>query len=357
MIHPSCYRRLALLLPLLLACFSTAALADTDIKGAVQNLTRGEPAAGDEVALLRLEHGMQEQARSETDLQGKFRFHVQDSDKSYVARVIHQGVDYDQEVSPGGTVSINVFDTARAVPDITGTIEILRVGTNGTLLHVSDMYEIENESRPPLTQAGTRTFEVYLPHGARIDSVLVEGPDKTVEMISAAPATDELGHYTVNFPLQPGATKFAFNYDLPYGGRAAFRTRRSYPVQQFAIMIPPTMKFSSPSAVFQLLPTANAAYRVYAANQLRAAEGPPFEIAGTGAPPSIGDQPKSQTGGHPADSSSPHALARPANPTSLPRIDLSLSQAQTSPQSVVLTGITAILFFVCVLLVRRARRS
>jgi hypothetical protein len=350
-------KRRALVPWVVAACFSPNLLAGTDIKGVAQNVTRGESAAGDEVALLRIDQGMREQARSKADPLGRFIFHVQNPDKLYVLRVTHQGVNYDQQVSPGGVVSVHVFDAARTVPGITGTIEIIRTGTNGSLLHVSDMYEIENESRPPLTQAGERTFEAYLPQDARIDSVLAAGPGKTVEMLSATPVPDEPGHYTVNFPLQPGSTKFAFNYDLPYDGHAAFRTRRAYPVQQFAVMIAPTMKFSSHSALFQVLPAANPSYQVYAANELRAGEGPGFEIAGTGPPPLIGEQPKSPDGSQPADTSSPQALARPAVPLSLPRIGSPLQQAPTVSQSAVLTGVAAVLFVVCILLVWRARRS
>src|SRR5690349_3281166 len=114
---------------------------------------------------------------------------------------------------------------ANDLSGIHGSIEIIRVGTKGNLLHVSDMVEVINDSRPPLTQAGDRTFEAYLPAQARIDSVLAAGPDKVSVLISAAPIAGEPGHFKVNFPLRPGATKFAFNYDLPYQGHAAFRTR------------------------------------------------------------------------------------------------------------------------------------
>jgi len=70
------------------------------------------------------------------------------------------------------------------------------------LLHVSDMVEIKNESSPPLTEAGERTFEVYLPANAKIDSVLAAGPGEMGVMISAVPVPDEPGHYAVNFPLR-----------------------------------------------------------------------------------------------------------------------------------------------------------
>jgi len=106
-------------------------------------------------------------------------------------------------------------------------------------------------------------------------------------MISATPLASEPGHFTVNIPLRPGATKFAFNYDLPYDGHTTFRTRRLYPLQQLAVMIPPTMKFSSRSPAFQVLPTGNSNYQVRAANRVNAGQGPEFEISGVGALPAL----------------------------------------------------------------------
>jgi hypothetical protein len=106
-------------------------------------------------------------------------------------------------------------------------------------------YEIKNESSPPLTQVGERTFEVHLQAEAKISSVLAAGPGNIGVMIFPALVPGEPGHYTVNFPLRPGETKFAFNYNLLYEGHAAFQTRHAYALQQLAVMIPTTMNFSS----------------------------------------------------------------------------------------------------------------
>lgn len=342
----------------LLVCLSTAARGANNITGSVRNQSRGQPAAGDDVILARLDTGMQEEARAKTDSQGAFTLTVQHPDKSYLVRVFHQGVSYDQQASAGQTLSIQVFDAATHVQGITGTIEILRTGTVGNLLHVSDMVEIKNESSPPLTQAGERTFEVYLPANAKIDSVLAAGPGKMGVIISAAPVPREPGHYAVNFPLRPGATRFAFNYDLPYRGHAAFQTRHAYPLQQMAVMIPPTMKFSSRSPAFGILPVGNSRYQVQAANQLQAGEGPGFEVSGTGALPPLGDQAKPQ-----AQSQSPavpnrveSVPGRSALP-SLTNVDTRLKQTQPPSQSLVLGGVTSVLFAACVLLVWRARKA
>jgi hypothetical protein len=288
-----CVRRMLSILALIV-CLSTTALSANSITGTVRNQSRGRPAAGDEVILVRLDGGMQEEARTKTDAQGAFTLPVRYPGKQYLVRAFHQKVNYDQRASPGDALSIPVFDAAPQVRGITGSIEILRTGTNGKLLHISDLYEIKNESSPPLTQAGERTFEVYLPPDAKIDSVLAAGPGKIGVMISAAPVPAEPGHYAVSFPLRPGATKFAFNYDLPYGGHATFRTRLAYPLQQLAVMIPATMKFSSRSPAFEILATGKGDYTVQAANQLKAGDGPGFEVSGAGALPPLGDQAKSQ---------------------------------------------------------------
>ena len=280
----------------LIAVCSAAALATNAITGVARNRTRGEFAAADEVILFRLDQGMQQEARTRTDSQGWFTLQVQHPDKLYLVRVVHQGVNYDQRATSADAVSIDVFDAAAKVQGVSGNIEIVRAGSNGNLLHVSDMVEIKNDSSPPQTQVGERTFEVYLLPRAKIDSVLAAGSGKIIELISATPVRSEPGHYTVNFPLRPGSTKFAFNYDVPYDGHAVFRPKLVYPLQQLAVMIPPTMRFTSRSPDFQLLSTGDNDYQVQATRQLKAGEGPQFEVSGTGAPPPInaGAQSKEQ---------------------------------------------------------------
>jgi hypothetical protein len=281
-----------------LAGCSAAALAADSIKGIVRNQSRSRVVSGAEVILLRLDEtalnqNMPEEARTETDPQGAFTLDVRHSDNPHLLRVVYQGVDYDEQVSAGDAVSINVYDAVPKVEELTGSIEIIRIGTAGNHLHVSDMIEIRNESNPPLTQAGERTFETYLPAHAKLDSVLAAGPGKIAVLIAAMNLPGEPGHYAVNFPLQPGATKFAFNYDIAYSGHAIFRHKSMVPVQQLAVMIPPTMKFTSPSAAFQILRTGNERYHVEAANMVKAGEEPQFEISGVGGLPAVRAQAQS----------------------------------------------------------------
>lgn len=289
-----CARKIVFCVGLVAGC-SAAAVAGDTITGVARNQTRGGFAIGDEVILLRLDQSVQEEARTKTDSRGSFTLQVKYPHSSHLVRVVHQGVDYDQQASAGDAVSLDVFDAATRVQGVTGTIEIIRIGTVGNLLHVSDMIELKNDSRPPLTQAGERSFEVFLPAHAKIDSVLAAGPAKIGTLISATRVLREAGHYTVNFPLRPGATKFAFNYNLPYEGHATFHPRSAYPLQQLAVMIAAAMKFASSSSAFQVLPTGNNNYQVNAASQVMAGEGPWFKISGVGALPALPSQNRSLT--------------------------------------------------------------
>jgi hypothetical protein len=341
----------------LLACFSIPARGANRIAGVVRNQTLGQPSAGDAVLLLRLDQKMPEESRSKTDAQGTFAFDVQNSGQPYLVRVLHKGVNYDQQVSTAQTLSIDVFDSAPQVRGITGSIEIFRTGTNGKFLHVSDMIEVRNDSNPPMTQTGARTFEVYLPTSAKIDSVLAAGPGKIGEQIAAVPVRGEPGHFAVNFPLRPGATKFAFNYDVPYDGHAKFQPRLAYPLQQLAVMIPPTMKFSSDSPSFAVLPAGNSRYQVQAANKLAAGEGPAFEISGAGALPPIAEQAKSQPTLLPSQTVPPTADSAPTrNATRAPAV-ASPVQTQSTSQLLFLGVLTALLLAACILLVSRATKT
>jgi hypothetical protein len=197
---------------------------------------------------------------------------------------------------------------------------------------------------------------VYLPASAKIDSVLAAGPEKMSLMISAALVPGQPGHYTVNFPLRPGATKFAFNYDLPYDGHLAFHPKFAFPVQQLAVMISAIMKFSSSSPAFKILATGNSRYQVHAASRVKAGAGPEFEVSGTGALPPLGDQAESQSQSPAVPDRVVSAPGRGALP-SLANIDTRLKQTQPPSQSLVLAGLTSVLLATCVLLVWRARKT
>src|SRR5262249_44356093 len=128
MFRVAMYRTLSLWALLTLGVSMTLSAAGTGntIRGSAQNLSRGQPGAGDEVILFRLnrmpdgEMQPNAEADSKTDAQGEFTFTVPYPDKTYLVRVVHQGVSYDQQASVGDNLSISVFDATPRVATITG---------------------------------------------------------------------------------------------------------------------------------------------------------------------------------------------------------------------------------------------
>jgi hypothetical protein len=118
------FRAKALSAAILLTFVSAGAMAAGNITGSVRNLSSGQPAAGDEVILLRVDHAMQAEARAKTSAQGAFTLRVPDRARSYsyVVRVIHQGVAYDQRASAGDALSVQVSDAAPRVDGISASI-------------------------------------------------------------------------------------------------------------------------------------------------------------------------------------------------------------------------------------------
>jgi hypothetical protein len=338
----------------LLAGYANRAAAAEQVMGSVDDLSRGQPAVGDSVLLFRLDRQAQQEGLTTTDGEGKFTLALQHPNGRYLVRVVHHGLPYDYEGLSGHAMLLHVFDSSPSVSRIVGSVEILSAVTRGDLLHVSDMYEIRNESNPPLTLWGGRTFEVQLPASAGLDSVLAAGEGITGMVISATPVPGKAGHYAVSFPLRPGATKFAFNYDIPYRGRAAFRTWRLYPFQQFAVVIPSSMKFSSPSPAFQILATGESAHQVQAVNQIKAGEGPDFELSGTGPSPLL--QQKSSTVAVPATLPDPVI----SNSNAVARMSLSRAGSRSgdrrSPLKALLALACAFLAACLCLKIRKARR-
>ena len=155
----------------------------------------------------------------------------------------------------------------------------------------------------------------------------------------------------MSFPLRPGATRFAFNYDLVYEGHATFQIVRAYPMRQLAIMIPLSMKFSSPSSAFETLATGEKGYQVHVVSGLNAGKGPSFAVSGAGALPPLAGQakPTTQQEDAPSGQGAPApswALAKPGG-----------GQPETSSQSLVLALLTAVFLVICGLLIARGRAA
>lgn len=224
-----------------------AALCPADsITGMVHDRTTGKPAAGDEVVLLRLGEGMQEQSRTNTDAQGGFVLEGTEGSAEYIVRVLHQRVNYDQPAT-GRTsqLQIEVYDAVDKIPGLSGKMGIVQTESDGRFLKLTEMYAIDNASQPPVTQASPRNLTISLPPKATLDWAQVKGPGGIWTKAPLAEAKDGKFSYTIDFPLRPGETLFKFSYHLPYQGPTSFHLKVEYPIQKFAVVHPSSMSFKA----------------------------------------------------------------------------------------------------------------
>src|SRR6478735_1319602 len=270
---------------LLFMCFSCAlsACASDTIQGTVRNQTTGKAAAGDEVILLRLQNGMEEEAKTRVDAAGAFSLPLSAADVPHVVRVVHQGVNYDQTVSGKGPLSIAVFDAVPHIRGLQGTLGIAQVESDGETLKVTEMYSIANDSVPPVTQAGPHNFEISIAPKATLDSVVVKKGGGVWVNAVPVPIKGQQGRYAVDFPIRPGDTLFKYVYHLPYSGPSTVQLKLPYPIRNFAVMHPPSMAFKPSSAQAFTSPGMAQGLRVeQAVGKPVVREVAAFEISGIG---------------------------------------------------------------------------
>ena len=231
-------------LALFVLCALRIAAAQT-ITGNVQNGSTGQPAAGDDVILIRLAQGMQEETRTKTGPDGEFTLPLKSPEAPYFVRVLHQGVNYDQTVTGTGPVKIEIYNAVNKIPGLAGSLGIVRVESVGTNLKIIEMYAISNTSNPPVTQSRPDNFEFTLPDRAEFDSVEVRSPRGIWVNVTPNLTSSGKGKYSINFPLRPGDTLIKVAYHLPYAGEITLHLHLAYPINKFGVMLPATMQFKA----------------------------------------------------------------------------------------------------------------
>lgn len=301
-------------------CSALAFAAET-ISGTVRNQTTGQPSIGDQVVLLRLENGMEEEVRTVTDSQGRFALPASVAGAQHVVRVLHHGLNYDQPVTTRAEVEINVYDGVAKVPGLYGSLGIAQVESDGSFLKITEMYSISNVSSPPVTQKGSHDFDFFLPPAAVLNFLMVKRPGGIWVNVIPTPRPDFRDSYSVDFPLLPGDTLFKFVYRLPEKGAMPLRLKLPYPIRNFAIMHPPSMRFSAVHAATFSSSGIVQGLQVERSTRALQVEVPAFEVSGVGViPPKVVAmevQPvQSASAPQPLVSAQPGAVA-PIGPASL----------------------------------------
>jgi hypothetical protein len=292
---------------LLLMALSASANTDA-VSGKVRNLTTGQPAAGDDVILLRFGNGMEEETRAKADAQGAFTFNPTSSKAQYMVRVIHQGVNYDQTIIGTAPLAIQVFDAVHQIHGLGGTIGIAQVESAGKTLKITEMYAIKNDSSPPVTQVGPHNYDIVLPEKAVLDSVEARRGEGVWTKAPLQPDPGKPGHYSINFAFRPGDTLIKFTYHLPYTGLSTLHLKLPYPIERFAVMHPPSISFKASRPDTFTNPGQGNGFQIEAAvRQPLVGDVPAFEVSGMG----VASTPAAATAAPPVEAPQPPGTAAP----------------------------------------------
>lgn len=296
-----------------LIAFTASSMA-ANITGTVTNKTNDKPSAGDDVVLLKLAEGMQEAARTKTDAHGKFSLQLPDDGAQHLVRVTHQGVNYFKPAPAGTTTAdIDVYDAGKHVDGVNGRADIMRVQAHTGQMEVTELFVLQNDSKPPRAQMSERSFEITLPEGAVMESSLAAGPGG-MPVNSAPVPTGEKNHYAYVFPIRPGETKFQISYHAPYSGNFDFKPQILTKMDDVVVMLPKAMQFNGDKSVF----TAGGEEKgldIYVAHNVAAGRQLAFSVAGIGDIPreaqADGENPNSQSASNAPDNRPGGGLGRP----------------------------------------------
>ncbi len=269
-------------------CAANAAMAGT-VSGVVRNGTSGQPAAGVEVILLRLQGGMEALANTKTDAEGRYHFeNAAVGQQPMLIRVVYRGVMFHQPLPPGrNTADVEVFDPTTNPKAIELTSRLIVLQPNGASLLVGEEYTVQNQTKPSRAYYDANgDFNFVIPDGADLSQVSAWGPSG---MPVVQGTIDRGSHrYAIAFAFQPGENGVRVSYQLPYSSnQASLRLASSYAAQRVLLVVPPTMRVSSPG--FQ--PAGNEqGYNVYARDAVAEGTWLDVSVSGTAPPPSAGDQ-------------------------------------------------------------------
>lgn len=259
-----------------------------DLAGTVTNGTTGKPAAGVQLTLLSLSTGMLPIGNAVSDSRGHYTLTARDAGGMLLLRASFEGANYHQRVTPGeSTVDITVYNASEKIDNLVEEGRILRVQASGGEMEVWEMFNLRNESRPPKTRTGDRSFEFALPEGATITEGTAKGPGG-MPIASAPIPLDQKNRYGFVFPLRPGLTQFQVIYKLPYKGSREFNIAAEMPLAELGVMLPAGMSFKEDSGTFGKA-ADEGGMTVYVAKNLAAGQTAKFTLSGEGSAPSQDD--------------------------------------------------------------------
>jgi hypothetical protein len=269
-----------------LCLFNAAAAAQPQtLTGVVTNGTTHQPAAGDDVILLKLGQGMEEQARTKTNARGEFKFSVADAGTPHLIRVRHDNVNYHEPAMDARkSLSITVYNAAAQVPGLKLMEQSEVYQAKANELQVIELFRVSNTAEPPLTQP---TFEFYLPEGANVRMGQAM-PASGMAVQSAPVPQKEKSKYAFLYPVRPGTTQYELVYTLPYNGKASMEPKFAMAADHFYVVTAQGINFTAGSGTplrsIDQWPTdpSVTGINTHGADNVAPGKNLSFQISGTG---------------------------------------------------------------------------
>ena len=282
---------------LLFLSFSFAATAQT-IAGTVINGTTHTPAVGDQITLLKLAGGMDEEAHAKTDSQGRFSFKVSEINTPRLIQVTHEKVNYLQQLRPRAdqrdlsNIQVTVFNVVQKA-NLTLVDESQVFQANDNALQVIRIFRVRNSATPPVTQA---QFEFTLPEGAKIARAQAVGTTGMATIANTVQLSQP-NRYAFDFPVRPGMTQYELVYTMPYSGSYKANIPVDVQAEKFYVVTPKGIKFSGSGFQEDRWPMEpNMDVATHSLQGVAANKQVAFEISGTGTLPQD-DAQQGQQGG------------------------------------------------------------
>jgi hypothetical protein len=266
-----------------LCLFAIAAAAQPQtLTGVVTNGTTQKPAAGDDVILIKLGQGMEEQARTKTNARGEFKLSVTDPNVPHLIRVRHDNVNYHEPaMDTRKKLSITVYNAAAQVPGLKLMEQSEVYQAKANELQVIELFRVSNTATPALTQP---TFEFYLPEGANVKMGQAM-PASGMAVQSPAVPQKEKNKYAFLYPVRPGVTQYELVFTLPYTGKLAVEPKFAMAPEHFYVVTAQGINFKS--GTLQSMdkwptdPTVTG-INTHGADNVTAEKKVAYEISGTG---------------------------------------------------------------------------
>jgi hypothetical protein len=270
--------------------FAGALAQASQLTGTVTDKTTGKPAAGDTVVLVEPMTGMTEVAHTTVDSGGHYSINRPSNAPSLV-KVTHQGAEFFADAPQSGSVpDIAVYDVAPKVEGVFAEADVLELESQNGQLHVIERYFVHNTSMPPRTQWSPKSFEIFLPPEAVIESAQGQRPSA-----GSLPTTLKLqpdgakGHYAFNFPIQPDEgdkdTQFNISYTIPYSGSFTFHPQESLSTQSVGVLLPKSMKFEAGAGSTFTAINQDPNIQTFVAKNTAPGKVLEFTVSGTGSMP------------------------------------------------------------------------